>query len=148
MSEAYQAAWRDSQTDPDAFWMAAADAIDWTVRPQQAFDQAEGWFPGASLNTCHNCVDRHVAAGRGEQTALIYDSPVTGAVQHWTYAGLLDEVGEAPVQAIHVGPGGNRGCRRCGRAGGTGRLLDGSKVAHLSHPGVKLKGARGRGVRR
>ena len=105
MSEAYQAAWRDSQTDPDAFWMAAADAIDWTVRPQQAFDQAEGWFPGASLNTCHNCVDRHVAAGRGEQTALIYDSPVTGAVQHWTYAGLLDEVGSVASMLVRMGIG-------------------------------------------
>ena len=103
MSEAYQAAWRESQTDPDAFWMAAADAIDWTVRPQQAFDQAEGWFPGASLNTCHNCIDRHVAAGRGEQTALIYDSPVTDAVQHWTYVELLDEVGTVASMLVRMG---------------------------------------------
>ena len=50
------------------------------------------WFPGGELNTCHNALDRHVDAGRGGQTALIYDSPVTGTVRSYTYTELRDEV--------------------------------------------------------
>ncbi len=48
------------------------------------------WFAGAMLNTCYNCLDRHVEAGRGDQAALIYDSPMTGTVQTFTYRDLLD----------------------------------------------------------
>ena len=53
---------------------------------------APAWFPGGELNTCFNAVDRHVRDGRGEQTALIYDSPVTGVVGRYSYRELLDEV--------------------------------------------------------
>jgi len=63
----------------------------------------------AQTNTCHNCIDRHVQAGRGDQVALIYDSPVTGTVEHWTYAGMLEEV-EA-LAAVYLGLGVTRGDR-------------------------------------
>lgn len=70
--------------------------MDWTRPPTRALDSAQAplyrWFPDGELNTCANAVDRHVAAGRGERIALIYDSPVTGSVRHITYAALLDEV--------------------------------------------------------
>ena len=70
--------------------------MDWTQPPTRALDSAQAplyrWFPDGELNTCANAVDRHVAAGRGERIALIYDSPVTGSVRHITYAALLDEV--------------------------------------------------------
>ena len=90
--EVYEAACRD----PEGFWRAAAEAIDWTTPPRRAFDPAPGiygrWFPDAVCNTCHNALDRHVAAGRGEQTAIIYDSPVTGEARRISYAALLEDV--------------------------------------------------------
>jgi propionyl-CoA synthetase len=90
--EAY-AAW---QRDPLAFWAEAAREIDWYEPAKTVFDPAAGvygrWFVGASCNTCFNAVDRHVAGGRGDQLALIYDSPVTGAKAKFTYADVLREV--------------------------------------------------------
>jgi propionyl-CoA synthetase len=103
MSGACDAAWRHSEADPESFWLAAADAIEWTVPPQTAFDETSGWFPGASLNTCHNCLDRHVAAGWGREKALIYDSPVTGTVQSWTYTEMLAEVGRVAAMLVRLG---------------------------------------------
>ncbi len=107
MSEAYQSAWRESITQPEAFWTLAARAVDWMSPPGRAFDEHAGWFPGGTLNTCHNCLDRHVAAGRGAATALIYDNPVTGTLRHFSYAELLDEVGRvaAMLAALGVGKG-------------------------------------------
>ena len=81
MSEAYTRAWQESIDDPESFWSAAARAIEWSTPPSRTYDVAAGWFPGGALNTCWNCVDRHVAEGRGDQAALIYDSPVTETVR-------------------------------------------------------------------
>jgi len=92
LSEAYQRAWRDSIDGRDAFWSRAAEAIDWIKPPQRIWDEARGWFAGGTLNTAYNCLDRHVAAGRGEALALIYDSPVTGCLRRYTYAQLQHEV--------------------------------------------------------
>ena len=82
--------------DPVGFWAEAAGAIDWMRPFRAAFDSNLGvygrWFPGALCNTCHNALDRHVAAGRGEQAAIIYDSPVTGTKKRLSYRELLDEV--------------------------------------------------------
>lgn len=103
MSDAYDAARRYSEADPEAFWLAAAAAIDWVMPPRTAFDQARGWFPEASLNTCHNCLDRHVAAGRGGQDALIYHSAVTSLVRSWSYAELLTEVGRVAAILVRLG---------------------------------------------
>ncbi len=84
-AEAY-AAWH---TDPDAWWAVVAEGITWERRWDRVFDPSIGpygrWFPGAMLNTCFNCVDRHVLAGRGEQAALIWDSPMTGRIETLTY---------------------------------------------------------------
>jgi propionyl-CoA synthetase len=63
--------------------MKAAEAIDWVKPPSRALDDSRapfyGWFADAQCNTCYNAVDRHVEAGHGDRTAIIYDSPVTGA---------------------------------------------------------------------
>lgn len=84
------------QKDPAAFWADAAKAIDWIEPPQKIFDATQGpygrWFPDAICNTCHNAIDRHVAGGRADQTAIIYDSPVAHSKRKITYAQLLDEV--------------------------------------------------------
>ena len=92
----YEDIFRASTDDPEAFWLRAAQAIDWHVAPTRALDGSRPpfyrWFPDGELNVCHNALDRHVDAGRGEQAALIYDSPVSGTQRTYTYAELRDEV--------------------------------------------------------
>jgi propionyl-CoA synthetase len=92
----YQAAYERSVRDPAGFWRTAAEAIDWETPPDDVLDAGAApiyrWYPGARLNTCYNALDRHVEAGRGEQAALIYDSPVTGTGRTYSYAALRDEV--------------------------------------------------------
>lgn len=94
----YDAAHRLSISDPDAFWLDVAGDIDWTTTPTTAVDISSPpfyrWFPDGELNTSYNCVDRHVAAGRGEQAAFIYDSAVTGVNETITYAQLLQQIEE------------------------------------------------------
>jgi propionyl-CoA synthetase len=94
--DAYEDAYAESLAQPARFWARAADQIEWVRRPRAAMDTSRPrkvrWFPGGVLNTCYNAVDLHVAMGRGEQDALIYDSPVTGAARRISYRGLLDEV--------------------------------------------------------
>jgi propionyl-CoA synthetase len=84
------------QKDPTGFWAEAARAIDWDRPATAVFDPRAGvygrWFAGAMCNTCHNALDRHVAAGRADQAAVIYDSPVTGTKRKITYRALLEEV--------------------------------------------------------
>jgi len=92
----FAALYEESLTDPEAFWLRAAQAIEWTEAPSRALDDANPpfyqWFSDGRFNTCHNAVDRHVAAGHGERPAVIHDSPVTGAKETLTYADLLDRV--------------------------------------------------------
>ena len=83
------------KADPEGFWADAARDIDWIKPWDKVFDKVDGldrWFVGAECNTCWNCVDRHVEAGRGDQAAIIYDSPITGAKRTYTYAQLQGEV--------------------------------------------------------
>ena len=91
----YEDAFRRSLDDPDGFWARAAAAIDWYTRPETILDDSNPpfyrWFPGATLNTCHNALDRHVDGGRGSQLALVYDSPVTGTARGYTFTELRDE---------------------------------------------------------
>jgi len=84
------------QADPEAFWMKAAEAIDWVQPPSKALwdDNVPmyEWFKDAQVNTCYNAVDRHVEAGNGDRVAIIYDSPVTGHKSKTTYANLQTQV--------------------------------------------------------
>jgi propionyl-CoA synthetase len=88
--------YRHSLEDPVGFWAKAAAAIDWDAPWERVLDDTRAplyrWFAGARLNSCHNALDRHVAAGRADQLALIYDSPVTGVAKTFTYRELRDEV--------------------------------------------------------
>jgi propionyl-CoA synthetase len=90
--EVYES-WRK---DPESFWADAASDVVWHKPFDKVFDGNAGlygrWFVGGECNTAYNCVDRHVAEGRGNQTAIIYDSPVTGTKRSLTFAELLDEV--------------------------------------------------------
>jgi propionyl-CoA synthetase len=93
---AYEDTYRRSLADPVGFWGAAAADIDWIEPFERVLDPSSTpsprWFTGGVLNTCANAVDRHVAGGRGQQVALIYDSPVTGQVRRSTFADLREEV--------------------------------------------------------
>ena len=87
---------RDSITDPERFWLRAAERIDWHTAPSTALDNGDPnawrWFPDGVLNTSHNALDRHVAAGHGDRVALIFDSAMTGARRQLTYSELRDSV--------------------------------------------------------
>ncbi|MFB4318612.1 propionyl-CoA synthetase [Actinomadura sp. 21ATH] len=89
---AYAAAYERSIADPTRFWGLAARDVRWLVPPDRVLDDGAPpfyrWFTGGELNTCDNALDRHVEEGRGEQAALIYDSPVTGTVRTYTYREL------------------------------------------------------------
>lgn len=92
----YKAVYDSWKANSEAFWMEQANAIDWITPPTKAlFDDNAPlyeWFSDASVNTCYNAVDRHVIAGNGDRTAIIYDSPVTNTKSTITYADLLDKV--------------------------------------------------------
>jgi len=96
-----------SLAEPSRFWAEAAGRIEWVRRPRGVMTASDRplvrWFAGGMLNTCYNALDLHVATGRAEQPALIYDSPVTGARRSLdyreltravaTFSGVLRELG-------------------------------------------------------
>jgi propionyl-CoA synthetase len=94
MQSRYDDIHASSLAEPGLFWEQAAEEISWFRRWDAVLDDSRSpftrWFHGGLLNTCHNALDRHVEAGRGDQAALIHDSPVTGSVQSLTYSALRD----------------------------------------------------------
>ena len=90
---AYSDIYESWKSDPERFWMEAAKAIDWIERPTFALDSKNAplfeWFTDSQVNTCYNALDRHVENGRADQTAIIYDSPITGDKQNISYRDLL-----------------------------------------------------------
>jgi propionyl-CoA synthetase len=100
-----------SLADPERFWGEAIRLIDWVTPPGTILEAADPrfprWYPDGQLNTCFNALDRHVRDGRGEQVAIVHDSPVTGVVRRITYTELLDEVARfaGALRALGVGKG-------------------------------------------
>ena len=111
MPSVYEETYRRAQDDPEAFWAAAAQPLVWSRRWDAVCDDSRPplrrWFAGGALNTCYNCLDRHVERGRGKQLALVYDSPVTDAVRRFTYDELRDETarmaGAVAAQGVTAG---------------------------------------------
>lgn len=94
--------------NPEGFWLEAAKGLDWAKFPEIPHDgNGDIWFPDGTLNTCYNAVDRHVEAGRGDATALIYESPITGRAASFTFAELQDRVARTAgmIAAQGVGKG-------------------------------------------
>src|SRR6476620_2948620 len=93
---AYQETYDRWRRDPEAFWRELAGRIEWDREPDAVLDPSRAplyrWFTGGRMNTCFNAVDRHVRDGRGDQPALIYDSPVTGTQRTYTYEELQDTI--------------------------------------------------------
>ncbi|MER6632140.1 propionyl-CoA synthetase [Streptomyces sp. NPDC000987] len=105
----YEDVFRASLEAPETFWLKAAQGVDWEVAPSRALDSTGApfhrWFPDGRLNVCFNALDRHVEAGRGEQPALVHDSPVTGTRRTYTYAALRDEVAAFAGALTRLGVG-------------------------------------------
>jgi hypothetical protein len=107
----YAAVYDAWKKDPEGFWDNVAKDIEWTKPYTKVFDPFVGqygrWFVGGETNTAWNCLDRHVRDGRGEQLALIHDSPVTGTQRKFTYTQLTDEVATlgAVLQSLGIRKG-------------------------------------------
>ncbi len=93
-----------SLLDPETFWTHQSQQLHWHKRPSRALTRLTkklsngidhpsfSWFPDGEISTSYNCVDRHVKNGHGTSTAMIWDSPVTGSKEKYTYDRLLQEV--------------------------------------------------------
>ncbi|NIP38358.1 MAG: propionyl-CoA synthetase [Candidatus Dadabacteria bacterium] len=96
MTSNYEKTYRMSIDEPEKFWASEAENIHWYKKWDEVLDRSNKpfyrWFRGGQVNTCYNALDIHVENGRGDQLALIYDSPVTGIIKKFTYKQLLDEV--------------------------------------------------------
>jgi len=96
MSNLYDQAYEQSIKDPEGFWGPIAETCHWYKKWDQVLDDANTpffrWFAGGETNTCYNAVDLHVDEGRGNQAAVIYDSPVTDTITTYTYNDLKDQV--------------------------------------------------------
>ena len=100
----YQSVYDASIADPKSFWLDAARALDWAKFPEQALEHDDAaWFADGTLNLCHNAVDRHVANGRENDPALIYESPVTGTQRTYTFAELQAEVAKTAGMLSELG---------------------------------------------
>lgn len=107
----FDAKYRQSLDEPEAFWAEAAGQVHWHRPYDRVFDASSlpryRWFPGGELNTCYNALDVHVENGRGDQRALIYDSPVTGTVRIYSYEELLEKTalfaGVLRAQGVQAG---------------------------------------------
>ena len=88
---AYAKQYDESIRSPETFWKEAAKSLHWFEEPQTTLRRDKSnsylydWFPDGMINTSYNCLDVHVKDGRGDQTALIYDSPMTGRKDEYTY---------------------------------------------------------------
>ncbi|MCZ6855448.1 MAG: AMP-binding protein, partial [Gammaproteobacteria bacterium] len=107
----YAQEYERSLTDPEGFWREKAELLPWFEFPETILDQdpngAWRWFRGGKMNSCWLALDRHVEAGRGEQNALIYDSPATSQIRKYTYSELTERVSRVAgaLQGLGVGKG-------------------------------------------
>ena len=118
----YAETYQRSISEPEVFWAERASDIPWFTAPQNILSEdANGvarWYADGTLNTCFCAVDYHVQQGRGDQTALIYDSPVTNTVARYTYAELMDWTARVAGGLVELGVA--RGCSNHLHAYGAG----------------------------
>lgn len=92
----YQSEYRESIENPEGFWAEKAADLPWYTQPQKILSRDENgidrWFADGEMNTAYMALDHHVESGRGDQAAVIYDSPVTGAKRQLSYREMRDQV--------------------------------------------------------
>jgi propionyl-CoA synthetase len=102
-----QTAFHRALREPAGFWSEAAEAVYWYKKWDKVLDDSRQpfyrWFVGGEVNTCYNALDLHVNEGRGDQSALIYDSPVTNSIKTFTYRQLRDKVATFAGALAHLG---------------------------------------------
>ena len=107
MSSLYDQVYACSINDPIGFWAEAAEEIHWYRKWDKVLDESNKpfyrWFTGGEVNTCYNAIDRHVANERGNQVALIYDSPVTQTTQSFTFQDLQARVAKCAGALASLG---------------------------------------------
>ncbi|KRB62955.1 propionate--CoA ligase [Rhizobium sp. Root708] len=107
MQGAYERAYAEWRRDPEGFWRDAAREIAWYRSPTQVFTADGGpygqWFADGETNTCYNCLDRHIAEGRGGDIAVIYDSAISSTKHHYTFDDALREVNAIAVVLARLG---------------------------------------------
>ncbi|MFZ0610910.1 MAG: acetyl-coenzyme A synthetase N-terminal domain-containing protein, partial [Desulfobacterales bacterium] len=85
MTNPYDEAFEKSIKDPNGFWGAAGEKVHWYKKWDKVLDDSNKpfyrWFSGGEINTAYNALDYHIDRGRGDQAALIYDSPVTDTIK-------------------------------------------------------------------
>jgi len=103
----YSEVYQNAQTNPEAFWAEAANELHWDKPWEKVLDDSNSpfyrWFSGGQINTCYNALDRHVENGKGDQTAIIYDSPVTDSKLTYSYNQLLEKVAGFAGALTHNG---------------------------------------------
>ncbi len=111
MSSRYDQVYADWQRDPEAYWAEAAEGIHWFKKWDKVLDSSRApfyrWYAGGMVNTCYNALDRHVEAGRGNQVALIYDSPVTQTIKKFTFSEVKTTVARyaGALRTLGIGKG-------------------------------------------
>mgnify|MGYP003303831370 CR=1 FL=1 len=89
MATKYQEIYQRSIKDAEGFWSEIAKDIFWYKKPSKILNSDNPpfykWFEDGVTNTCYNALDVHIDNGRGEKTAIIYDSPITGKINIFTY---------------------------------------------------------------
>lgn len=108
MARRFDEIYTESLENPEKFWADVAQEIDWYKPWDKVLDDSGAphfykWFAGAECNTCYNAVDRHVENGRGDQAAIIYDSPITGHKKTLTYSQLQDKVARCAGMLADLG---------------------------------------------
>ncbi|MCH7915430.1 MAG: propionyl-CoA synthetase [Deltaproteobacteria bacterium] len=103
----FQSVYDRSLSDPDSFWAEAAEDVHWIKHWDKVLDDSNKpfyrWFTGGEVNTCYNALDLHIESGRGDQAALIYDSPVTGKIKTYSYTELRDKVARCAGALAAIG---------------------------------------------
>ncbi|MCG8531884.1 MAG: AMP-binding protein, partial [Desulfovibrionales bacterium] len=96
MSNTYDQAYAESVENPEKFWGDIAQDCHWYQKWDKVLDDSNlpfyRWFQGGTTNTCYNALDYHIDRGLGDENAIIYDSPVTDTIKHYTYNQLRDQV--------------------------------------------------------
>src|SRR4051794_1280551 len=107
MQSSYETEYERWRGNPERFWAEAAEDIHWYRKWDRVLDTSRPpfcrWFVGGMVNSCYEALDRHVEAGRAEQAALIYDSPVTGTVRTFSFRALRDEVARCAGMLVRQG---------------------------------------------